>query len=98
MTVGDVDDDALRRLGEGEQAAIALALSMRADLMLIDECKATAVAVARGFAVTGTLGILRLAARRSLIDLTEAIARLRRTNLRYREEMLDGMLSEVSRR
>jgi uncharacterized protein len=66
------DDVSLRALGAGEQAAIAVALSLRADLILIDERKGAHVAITRGFEVTGTLGILALAARRELIDLADA--------------------------
>ena len=37
--VDPIDDPALRSLGAGEQAAIMLALSLHADLILIDERK-----------------------------------------------------------
>ena len=69
MPVDSIDDAALQPLGAGERAAITLALSMHADLILIDERKGTSVAIAKGFTVTGTLGILRLAAQGGLIDL-----------------------------
>jgi len=59
-----IDDATLEPLGAGERAAITLALSMHADLILIDERKGTAVALGKGFDVTGTLGVLALAARR----------------------------------
>ena len=42
----------IRPLGAGERAAITPALSMHADLILIDERKGTAVALEKGFAVT----------------------------------------------
>ena len=92
-----IDDAALRPLGAGERAAITLALSIHADLILIDERKGTAVALTKGFAVTGTLGILRLAARGGLIDLVDVLAKLRRTNFRYLPEMMDQLLREFSR-
>ncbi|HXB67222.1 MAG TPA: hypothetical protein VNY05_03215 [Candidatus Acidoferrales bacterium] len=47
MTVGAVDDPALLSLGAGERAAIALALSLPADLVLIDERKGTTAALTR---------------------------------------------------
>jgi predicted nucleic acid-binding protein len=74
--VDPIDDATLQRLGAGERAAITLALSVHADLILIDERKGTTVALGKGFEVTGTLGVLRLAARRGLIDLADAFARL----------------------
>jgi predicted nucleic acid-binding protein len=52
----------LSSLGAGKHASIALALSLHADLILVDERKRTSAAIAKGFEVTGTLGILRLAA------------------------------------
>jgi predicted nucleic acid-binding protein len=48
------DDDGLQALDTGERAAITLALSMHADLILIDERKGTQAAIQRGFEVTGT--------------------------------------------
>lgn len=59
-------------LDRGERAAIALALALRADLLLIDERDGAAVARGRGLAVTGTLGILDLAASRGLIELARS--------------------------
>ena len=82
------------RLGAGERAAITLALSMHADLILIDERKGTKAALNKGLEVVGTLGILRLAARRGLIDLADCFARLKRTNFRYRQDIMDAMLAE----
>jgi predicted nucleic acid-binding protein len=98
MPVDLIDDAALQPLGAGERAAITLALSMHADLILIDERKGTSVAIAKGFTVTGTLGILRLAAQGGLIDLADTIAKLKLTNFRYRQEMLDDLLSEFPRK
>ena len=48
----------------------------------------------KGFEVTGTLGVLRLAARRGLIDLVDTLAKLKRTNFRYRQKMIDDLLDE----
>jgi predicted nucleic acid-binding protein len=96
MPIDLIDDETLRSLGAGERATIALALSMCADLILIDERKGSSVALMKGFEVTGTLGILRLAARDRLIDLADAITKLKRTNFRYRQEMLDELLDEFS--
>lgn len=47
-----------------------------------------------GFAVTGTLGILDLAARRGMIELGPAFSLLKATNFRYRPELLDRLLLE----
>ena len=92
IPVVDVDDPALAALDPGERSAIALGLSLRADLILIDERKGAAVAVNRGFEVTGTLGVLDLAAGRGLVDLVDAFGRLKRTNFRYRQGLFDALL------
>ena len=67
---------------------------MHADAILIDDRAGRAVARARGFTVMGTLGILDAAARRGLIDLAEALARLGSTNFRYRQELFDSLLHQ----
>lgn len=80
-------------LDDGERAAIALAELIHADLVLMDERKGVRVSLQKGFEVTGTLGILDLAARRGLIDLAECFERLKATNFRYRPAMLDDILA-----
>ena len=72
----------LWRLDDGERAAILLAIRMGADLLLMDDRDGVVLARRRGFAVTGTLGILDLAAGRGLIRLGDAIARLKNTSFR----------------
>lgn len=74
------DERALQRLDAGESAAIALALALPADLILMDDRAAVAVARARGLAVVGTIGTRDLAGRRKLIDIADAVGRLKATN------------------
>lgn len=50
-------------------------ITLKADLILIDERKSSTGAASKGFEITGTLGILDLAAKRKLIDLRGAIER-----------------------
>lgn len=69
-------------LGVGETEAISLALEVRADLVLIDERAGSEVAQSLALNSTGTLGVLELAARRRLLDLSAAIDRLRQTTFR----------------
>jgi len=71
------DDVAVAKLDEGERAAIALALAVKAELVLMDDREGVGIARGRGLAVTGTLGVLDLAARRGLIDLAAAFERLK---------------------
>jgi predicted nucleic acid-binding protein len=91
------DDPSLIMLDEGERAAIALGLSLSADLLLIDDRKGASVARNKGFEVAGTLGILDLAARRGIVNLPDAVARLRSTNFRRRDALFDALLKRHSR-
>jgi len=86
------DDPSLASLDAGEKSAIILGVSLAADLILIDDRKGAAAARGKGFEVAGTLGILDLAARRNLVNLREALAKLRSTNFRLRKELFDSIL------
>ncbi len=88
-------DPSLESLGNGEREAIALAEVYRTDtevLLLLDEEAARKQAVARSLAITGTLGILRSAAAQGWIDLAQAFERLRQTNFRVSERLLQELL------
>jgi predicted nucleic acid-binding protein len=86
------DHGSVEGLDEGETAAIALASSLRADLLLMDDRKGVIVAHAKGLRVTGTLGVLDIAAQRGLVDFAQVIRRLRRTTFRIPEALLDSLL------
>jgi len=79
-------------LGPGEAEAIAIATQVHADAVLIDERKATVVARNRGLMVTGTLGVLALAAESKLVDLEASIRRLLDTNFRASPALIDDIL------
>ncbi|MGA2183427.1 MAG: DUF3368 domain-containing protein [Bryobacteraceae bacterium] len=81
-------------LDEGEAAAIALAISLDADLLLMDDRKGVIAARGKGLRVTGTLGVLDLAARRGLVDFAQAVNRLRRTSFRIPEALLDSLVKK----
>ena len=67
-----------RHLDPGESEAIALAIEVRADAVLIDELDGRAAAAAAGLNVVGVLGILQRAKREGLIDeVRSRIDRLR---------------------
>lgn len=79
-------------LDAGEAAAIRLAVALQADLLLMDDRKGVAAAVRLGLRVTGTLGILDLAAERELLDFANMIGRLRQTNFRVPEAVLASLV------
>jgi predicted nucleic acid-binding protein len=93
-----VDDVAVVKLDDGERAAIALALAVKAELVLMDDREGVDIARGRGLAVTGTLGVLDLAARRGLIDLAAAFERLKATSFYYRQGLLDALLARQATR
>jgi predicted nucleic acid-binding protein len=93
----DIHDPALGALDKGERSAITLGLSLKAALILIDERKGAAVALSKGFEIVGTLGVLDLAAERGAVDLADCLDRLKRTNFRYRPELLDAVLKKHTR-
>jgi predicted nucleic acid-binding protein len=92
------EDSALLVLDMGERAAIVLAGSILADLLLIDDRAGAFLAQRRGLAVTGTLGVLDLASRSGLIHLQDAFARLQKTNFRYPPSLIETLLDEESNR
>jgi predicted nucleic acid-binding protein len=87
-------DDGLENLDDGERAALILVASMEADLLLMDDRESTRVARGKGLRVIGRLRVLQLAARRGLVDLAESLERIKRTNFRYRQELMDELLDE----
>lgn len=49
----------------------------------------------KGLEVTGTLGVLSRAAQRRLLDLRAAFDRLKRTNFRYQQDLMDEFLAQM---
>lgn len=87
-------DDLAKSLGKGEREAIALAIELPADAVLLDDKRAKSEARLRGLRVITILNILEGAAERDLLDLQNAIERLRLTNFymppeRLLEELLE---------
>jgi predicted nucleic acid-binding protein len=96
VTVGD--DPAFEPLDDGEKSALTLGMTLGADLILIDDRKGAAVALQKGFQITGTLGLLTRSAQRGILDLADALARLKRTNFHYRQELFDELLKKYGER
>ncbi len=75
-------------LDPGERAALALALELKADLVLIDDSAGRREAVALGIRITGTLGVLRLAAERGMVDVPAMLQRLRESGFYIKESVV----------
>ncbi len=88
---------AVSGLDDGERAALALANSLQANIVLMDDRRGVAAALAHGLNAIGTLGVLDLAARRGLTDPVLALTRLKATNFRVAPKMLDDLLARHRR-
>ena len=87
----------LDRLQLGEREAILLAEDVGADQIVLDDLAAREAAWRRGLEVTGLLGILDQAAKRSLVDLSGAVERLRKTSFHAAPSLLNNLLDRHTR-
>jgi predicted nucleic acid-binding protein len=90
-------DPDLSALGEGEQQGIALARTLHADLLLCDDRDARDAALRKYLRVIGTLGVLQEASQNGLLDLADALAKLRNTNFRASRSLIDRILEDHRR-
>ena len=95
LTVQDPAHTGPSKLGRGETAAIALALELKADHVLIDDRDANREATRSGLKVVGTLGILEEAGKRGLIDIEQKVQELKATNFRASDELYQTLLERV---
>ena len=72
--------DVAKSLGKGEREAIALAMELKVDALLLDDKRAKNEARRRNIPVITILNILETAAERGWLELPDAVARLRQTN------------------
>jgi len=80
-------------LGLGELEAMALYKRLHADYLLIDDRRARKVARLNHIKITGSQGILLLAKHERPIDrVTPFIARLRASDIRISEDLIQKML------
>lgn len=93
-TTREVLDPSLSRLDAGERAAISLAEELGADQLIVDDSFARRIAEERGLSVTGTIGVLREAAERGLLDLANAFQRLQQTSFHVAPALLARLLDK----
>lgn len=88
-----------KRIDNGEREAIALAIELNADAVLIDDRDGTQEVRNQSLLAIGTVNILERAAEMNLLDLPETIERLRKTSFRLPPiEIVDAMLERDKKR
>jgi len=83
------------KLDRGEQEAIALALEVGAERILMDELRGRAVATALGLRVAGTLAVILDCADKGLCNGREALARLEKTNFYVSADLLQSIREKL---
>jgi predicted nucleic acid-binding protein len=98
LSAPPVSDPVLAGSDPGEMEAIALAVSIKADLILLDEARGRRTAAEHfGLTVTGTLGVLDRAARAGLIDVADVVERLRKTSFRASPKLYQLLLGPATK-
>jgi predicted nucleic acid-binding protein len=64
----------------------------------MDDRAGVVIARSKGFRVAGTLGVLSMAAERGLVNLAQAFERIKRTSFHYRQDIMDQLLADATRR
>ena len=88
----------LKQLASGEQEAIALALELPADLLIMDDRDAVVSARKLGIATVGTLAVLDKASENGWLDLATAFGKLGQTSFRLPERLATEMLRQDAER
>ena len=88
----------MTELDIGEREAIALAESLRADAVILDDKAARREAQRRNLRVIGTLRVLDDAAVAGLVDLPEALKRLRAAGFYLDASLVQFLLDRHSQR
>ena len=80
------------QLDPGESAAIALAIEIDADVLLIDEQSGRREAVRRGVKVAGTLSVLDEADRAGFVDFIQAVSQVRKAGFRVSQAVVNEII------
>ena len=98
LTVVDavIIDPTLPLLDAGEAAALSLAQTIEARLILLDERKARRIAARRGLQVAGTLAVLLRAKQRGLIAaIRPSIMRMQSQGRRFHPDLIARILEDA---
>lgn len=84
-------------IDKGEASAIALALEIADNIVILDDWKARKLAERLGLTVTGTLGVITKAKNTGLIpSIKPYLEKIRKTNFRISEELEQIALKEAN--
>jgi predicted nucleic acid-binding protein len=85
------------QIGKGEASAIALALEIGDNIVILDDWKARRVAERLGLSVTGTLGVIIKAKSSGIIpSIKPYLKKIKETNFRISEELELNALKEAN--
>lgn len=77
----------------GEASALALALEINSDLILLDDLKARKLAKKLGFTITGTLGVISKAKKSGIIkEVKPLLEKIQKTNFRISKNIIREVL------
>lgn len=79
-------------IAAADREAIALAVELRASVLLMDDRQARRCAANHGVVTVGTLGLLEVAATRGLVSLPSALEKLRATSCFLSDELIENAL------
>lgn len=80
---------------EGEASSIALALEKTDLLLIIDDLAGRKLATYFNISLTGTLGVLKMAKNKGIIDdLVLIISEIQKTNFRISDKLIKALLEE----
>ncbi len=90
-----IDLTLLPRLHRGEAEALSLAQELRAEWVIMDDWDGRQTAKALKIPLSGTPDVLEEAAVRGLLDIDEAVGKLKQTNYRATAEQYQATLENV---
>ena len=90
--------DATLSLHQGETEAISLALERNIPAVLMDDRQAWLAAEARAIVPIGTVNLLESADQLGLLDFAQAVAKLKATNFRVEQSIIDSALKRAQQR
>ena len=85
------------QINKGEASAIALALEIHDNIVILDDWKARKIAERLGISITGTLGVIIKAKNTGIIaSIKPFLDKVRETNFRISEELEQIALKEAN--